>query len=86
MDQRISKKEQVEFVRRDTKEKRLVECVKLVEVTNSLLGEIQESMLAKATEFLHENTFEPTDFQDFKSISPGQGRISSRWLVWARTM
>jgi prolyl-tRNA synthetase len=66
-------KEQVEFVRRDTKEKRLVECFKLVEVTNSLLNEIQERMLSKATEFLHENTLRAVDFQDFKSKVEGKG-------------
>ena len=66
-------KDQVEFVRRDTKEKRLVECFKLVEVTNSLLNEIQERMLSKATEFLHENTLRAVDFQDFKSKVEGKG-------------
>jgi prolyl-tRNA synthetase len=66
-------KQQVEFVRRDTKEKSPVELVKLVDVTNSLLAKVQESLLSKATEFLHENTFRPVDYQGFRSIVEGKG-------------
>jgi prolyl-tRNA synthetase len=66
-------KQQVEFVRRDTKEKRPVERVKLVDATNSLLAGVQERLLSKATEFLHENTFRPVDFQEFRSILEGKG-------------
>jgi prolyl-tRNA synthetase len=59
---------QIEFVRRDTKEKRPAEQEKLVSITTLLLAQVQESLLAKATEFLSENTFTPADFESFKSI------------------
>jgi prolyl-tRNA synthetase len=64
---------QIEFVRRDTKEKRHAERVNLVSITTSLLAGIQETMLAKATEFLNENTFIPVDFENFKSIIQDKG-------------
>ena len=64
---------QIEFVRRDTKEKKHAERVNLVSITTSLLARIQESMLAKATEFLNENTFIPADFENFKSIIQDKG-------------
>jgi prolyl-tRNA synthetase len=66
-------REQVEFVRRDTKEKRLAEQEKLVSITTLLLGQVQESLLAKATEFLSKNTFTPADFESFKSIIKMKG-------------
>jgi prolyl-tRNA synthetase len=64
---------QIEFVRRDTKEKRHAKRVNLVSITTSLLAGIQETMLAKATEFLNENTFIPVDFENFKSIIQDKG-------------
>ena len=64
---------QIEFVRRDTKEKRHAERVNLVSITSSLLAGIQETLLAKATEFLSENTFIPADFENFKSIIQDKG-------------
>ncbi|MDQ4016946.1 MAG: His/Gly/Thr/Pro-type tRNA ligase C-terminal domain-containing protein, partial [Thermoproteota archaeon] len=63
----------IEFVRRDTKEKRPAEREKLVSITTSLLAQVQESLLAKATEFLSENTFTPADFESFKSIIQAKG-------------
>jgi prolyl-tRNA synthetase len=64
---------QVEFVRRDTKEKRLAERSNLVNITTSILSQIHGSLLAKATEFLKENTFKPADFESFKSIIQTKG-------------
>ncbi|MDQ4050360.1 MAG: proline--tRNA ligase [Thermoproteota archaeon] len=64
---------QVEFVRRDTKEKRLAERGKLVHIATSILAEIQGSLLARAREFLKENTFKPEDFESFKSIIQTKG-------------
>ena len=64
---------QVEFVRRDTKEKRPAERGKLVHIATSILAEIQGSLLAKAREFLEENTFKPADFESFKSIIQTKG-------------
>lgn len=66
-------KRQVEFVRRDTKEKLLVEWVKLVEVTNSILDEIQQRILSMATKFLQENTHTAVNFQELKSIVERKG-------------
>src|ERR687891_2066415 len=66
-------KGQIEFVRRDTKEKRPAEQEKLVSITTLLLAQVQENLLAKATEFLSENTFTPADFESFKSIIKVKG-------------
>jgi prolyl-tRNA synthetase len=66
-------KQQVEFVRRDTKERKSIERVKLVDVTNSLLAGIQDSLLSNAAKFLNENIFRPVDFQEFRSILEGRG-------------
>jgi prolyl-tRNA synthetase len=66
-------KGKVEFVRRDTKEKRSAEQEKLVSITTLLLAQVQENLLAKATEFLRENTFTPADFESFKSIIKVKG-------------
>ena len=66
-------KQQVEFVRRDTKERKVIERVKLVELTNSLLAGVQDSLLSKAAKFLNENTFRPVDFQEFRSILESRG-------------
>jgi prolyl-tRNA synthetase len=63
----------IEFVRRDTNEKRHAEWVNLVSITTSLLAGIQESLLARATESLNENTFIPADFERFKWIIQGKG-------------
>ena len=64
---------QVEFVRRDTKEKRPAERRQLVHIATSSLEQIQGSLLAKAREFLEENTFKPADFESFKSIIQTKG-------------
>jgi prolyl-tRNA synthetase len=64
---------QIEFVRRDTAEKRPAERGKLVHIATSILTQMQGSLLAKATEFLKENTFEPRDFESFKSIIQTKG-------------
>ncbi|MDQ3947904.1 MAG: proline--tRNA ligase [Thermoproteota archaeon] len=66
-------KGQIEFVRRDTKEKRPTEQEKLVSITTLLLAQVQENLLAKATEFLRENTFTLSDFESFKSIIKVKG-------------
>jgi prolyl-tRNA synthetase len=66
-------KEQVEFVRRDTKEKKSAERSKLISTTSSLLEQIQKNLLKKATEFLYQNTSIPGDFESFKSIIQSKG-------------
>ena len=66
-------KGQVEFVRRDTGKKNTTERVKLVDAANSLLAQIQQNLLTKATEFLKEHTFRPTNFEEFRSIIEHKG-------------
>ena len=77
---------QIEFVRRDTKEKRPAERVKLVSITASHLAGIQKSLLARATEFLNDNTFTPANFESFKSIIQGKGGFILAGWCGARTM
>ena len=66
-------RQQVEFVRRDTREKLLVGRAKVVEVTNSILFEIQKSILSKANKFLRENTITAANLQELKSIIENKG-------------
>ena len=60
-------------MRRDTREKLIVDWVKVVEVTNSILLEIQKSILSKANEFLRENTLRAVNLQELKSILVNKG-------------
>ncbi len=64
---------QIEFVRRDTKDRLHGERHKLVSIASSILAEIQDSLLEKAKEFLNQNTFRPTGFESFKSIVQTKG-------------
>ncbi len=64
---------QLEFVRRDTKEKSKSGRNKLVETANILLEQIQSSLLAKATQLLQENISKPADYSEFKSTIEGKG-------------
>jgi prolyl-tRNA synthetase len=66
-------KGQVEFVRRDTKEKMQGDRAKLVDTATLLLAKIQESMLARAKAFLNENISRPVAYSEFKSIIEGRG-------------
>ncbi len=66
-------REQVEFVRRDTKEKIQDDRAKLVDTANSLLTKVQESLLSKARAFLEENIFRPASYDEFKSMIENRG-------------
>jgi prolyl-tRNA synthetase len=66
-------KGQLEFVRRDTKEKTQGERAKLVDVANSLLAKIQESLLSRARAFMNENISRPSSYGEFKSIIERKG-------------
>jgi prolyl-tRNA synthetase len=66
-------KGQVEFVRRDTKEKMQSDRAKLVDTATSLLAKIQEGLLARARAFLDENISRPATYGEFKSIIEGRG-------------
>jgi prolyl-tRNA synthetase len=66
-------KGQVEFVRRDTKEKMQGDRAKLVDTTGSLLANIQDSLLARARAFLNKNISSSATYSEFKSIIEGRG-------------
>jgi prolyl-tRNA synthetase len=66
-------KGQIEFVRRDTKEKMQGDRAKLLDTANSLLAKIQDSLLARARAFLDENISRPAAYSEFKSIAEGRG-------------
>lgn len=66
-------KGQVEFVRRDTKEKAPGERTKLVDGTISLLASIQANLYSRAKEFLNQNISRPATYDEFKSIIEGKG-------------
>jgi prolyl-tRNA synthetase len=66
-------KGQVEFVRRDTKEKMQGEREKLVDTARSLLAKIQDSLLASARAFLGDNISRPATYEEFKSMIEGKG-------------
>ncbi len=64
---------QVEFVRRDNREKKLGDRANLVDSVNTLLEIIQESLFSRAREFLKQNIFRPTGYSEFKSVIEGKG-------------
>lgn len=66
-------KGQVEFVRRDTKEKIPADCARLIGVASSILVSIQASLLSKAKVFLNENISRPAGYGEFKSTVEGRG-------------
>jgi prolyl-tRNA synthetase len=66
-------KGQVEFVRRDTKEKTPGDRTKLVDSTSSLLASIQTNLFSRAKEFLNQNISRPGTYAEFKSIIEGKG-------------
>ncbi len=68
------------IVRRDTREKAFVNENEAVATVEKLLVDIQASMLKAAVDFRDENTREPKDFEDFKSILENQrGFLSCGW-------
>ena len=63
--------EQVVFARRDIPGKEgkvFVPIADVAETATQMLDTIQSDMLKRATEFRDANTFEPTDYNDFKGI------------------
>jgi len=66
-------KGQVEFVRRDTKEKMTFDRARLVDTATSLLSKIQSTLLGKAKTFLDTNISWPAGYDEFKSIIDGRG-------------
>ena len=73
-------KEQVVFVRRDTGEKEFVPRAGVAERLRELLAEIQENMLAQATEFRDENTRHANSYKEFKEIiAEKRGFVVAPW-------
>jgi prolyl-tRNA synthetase len=66
-------KGQVEFVRRDTKEKMSGDRANLADTTASLLAKIQDGLLERAKTFLKENISRPAAYAEFKSIVEDRG-------------
>jgi prolyl-tRNA synthetase len=66
-------KGQVEFVRRDTKEKAAGDRARLVDSTRSMLASIQANLFSKARAFLDGNISRPATYDEFKSIIENKG-------------
>jgi prolyl-tRNA synthetase len=66
-------KGQVEFVRRDTKEKIHGDFAELVDSTNVLLTKIHNNLLSRARAFLNENIFRLDSYSELKSIIERRG-------------
>ena len=64
---------QVEFVRRDTKEKSKHRREELVKATTHLLESIQTSLFEKAKQLLAEKISRPGSYSEFRSIVEGRG-------------
>ncbi len=64
---------QLEFVRRDTKEKSKIERKNLVETTTFFLENIQTNLLKKARQMLEAKISKPATYSEFKSIVKGSG-------------
>lgn len=73
-------KDQLEFVRRDTRERSLLGRTTLIDSANRLLDLIQKNLLAHATQLLQEQTSTASTYQEFKSIIEGRcGFVRVGW-------
>lgn len=66
-------KDQVEFVRRDTREKSFVKRAILTEDVISILDQIQNNLLLRAKKLMDENLTKTTSYDTFKSILEKKG-------------
>jgi prolyl-tRNA synthetase len=66
-------KGQLEFVRRDTKEKSFSDRKKLVDTTSTMLDQIQRKLLEKATQMLRDRIVKPASLDELKSIMESSG-------------
>lgn len=66
-------KGQLEFVRRDTKEKSFSDRKKLVDKTVTTLDQIQRNLLEKATQMLCDKIVNPAGYDELKSIMESSG-------------
>jgi prolyl-tRNA synthetase len=66
-------------VRRDTKEKNILDFEGITEYVDSLLGDIQKNLFQKALDFKNSSTVEVEDFDSFKKAIKKGGFISAHW-------
>ncbi|HEY7734533.1 MAG TPA: proline--tRNA ligase [Nitrososphaera sp.] len=66
-------KGQLEFVRRDTKEKSFSDRKKLVDTASTMLDQIQRNLLEKATQMLRDRIVSPASYDELKSIVENTG-------------
>jgi prolyl-tRNA synthetase len=66
-------KGQLEFVRRDTKEKSFFDRKKLVDTASMMLDQIQKNLLEKATQMLREKILNPVSYDELRSIVENTG-------------
>ena len=69
----------IEVVRRDTKEKDLVDFEGIAGYVASLLDEIQKNLFDKALDFKTKSTVEVDDFKAFKKAINKGGFVSAHW-------
>ena len=75
----------IEVVRRDTKEKKIVEFEGVDDYVESLLADIQTALYDKALKFRNSMTVEADDFNQFKDLLSNGGFISAHWDGTAET-
>jgi prolyl-tRNA synthetase len=70
----------VEIARRDTKEKKVIEQIGLVDYVANLLNQIQSNLFNRAQEYRNNNIREANSWEEFKSILDGPGGfIFAHW-------
>ena len=69
----------IEIVRRDTKEKKIVDFEGVSDYVDSLLQEMQEHLFQRALDFKNNSTIEVDDFEAFKKAIKGGGFVSAHW-------
>jgi len=73
------KKDQVALARRDNGDKEFISNQKVIEMIQSLLNEIQQSMFDKARSFRDENTHMVNNYDDFKEVIEEGGFARAYW-------
>jgi len=69
----------IEIVRRDTKEKKIVDFEGVSDYVDSLLQEMQEHLFQRALDFKNNSTIEVDDFEAFKKAIKRGGFVSAHW-------
>ncbi|MGB9594697.1 MAG: proline--tRNA ligase, partial [Candidatus Poribacteria bacterium] len=74
------KNKQVVIVRRDTREKMIINETELKDTVEKLLDDIQNNLFQRAKEFRDSHTYDVDDFATFESImKEGRGFIRANW-------